>query len=120
MAGQPRIEQREATAYLAIPATVTMSSLAQAVDRGFPELFGWLSAHHLAPAGAPFIRYLTIDMDAEMTMEIAVPVGDPVRADGHVHRWYRPTPPCRAGHASEGCAGRWMANRRGSDGSSGI
>lgn len=71
---QPRIEQRDAMPYAAIPLTVTMNTLASAVDQGFPELFSWLSARSLAPAGAPFIRYLTVDMDGEMTIELAVPV----------------------------------------------
>jgi effector-binding domain-containing protein len=81
---QPRIEQRDAIGYVAIPLSVTINGLASAVDQTFPELFGWLASHSIAPAGAPFIRYLTVDMDAEMDIELAAPVTGQVPADGRV------------------------------------
>jgi effector-binding domain-containing protein len=70
----PRIEQRTTVAYIAIPLSVPMNTLASAVERSFPELFGWLSARSIPPTGAPFIRYLTVDMDGEINIELAAPV----------------------------------------------
>jgi effector-binding domain-containing protein len=81
---EPHIEDRSAESYAAIPATVTMQTLAGAIDRILPELFGWLASQRLAPAGAPFIRYLRIDMDAELEIELGVPVAGPVPADERV------------------------------------
>ena len=54
---------------------VTMDGLSGAVDEAFPELFGWLAAQDVPAAGAPFIRYLVIDMAAELQIELAVPIG---------------------------------------------
>ena len=42
--------------------------------KAFPELFGWLATQDIAVAAAPFIRYLVIDMAAELQIELAVPV----------------------------------------------
>ncbi len=39
-----------------------------------PDVFGWLYAHGLEPAGAPFLKYNLIDMDRQMEMEAGVPV----------------------------------------------
>ena len=69
-----QIQRREAQSYAAIPMQVTMESLAGAVDQAFPELFGWLARHAIAPAGPPFIRYLVIDMAAVLQIEMGVPV----------------------------------------------
>jgi effector-binding domain-containing protein len=71
---QPQIQHRPAQSYAAIPEVVTMQGLPSAVDQGFPELFGWLVSHSVALAGPPFIRYLRVDMDAELTIELAAPV----------------------------------------------
>lgn len=81
---QPQIGHRAAQPYAAIPVNVTMESLARAVDRGFPELFGWLAEHALEPAGAPFIRYLKVDMGAELEIELGVPVAAEPAGDERV------------------------------------
>jgi effector-binding domain-containing protein len=81
---QPHIEQRPAQSYVAIPVTVRMPDFAAAIDRGFPELFGWMAARSLVPAGAPFIRYLRVDMDGELAVELAAPVDGATPADERV------------------------------------
>jgi effector-binding domain-containing protein len=81
-----QIEQRPAQPYIGLPVSAPMDGLAGVIDRGFPELFGWLGAHGMTPAGAPFIRYLEVDMEGELKLELAVPVdgarpaGERVRA----------------------------------------
>ncbi len=75
MSQQVRIELRAAQPYAGIPVRVTMDGLSGAVDEAFPELFGWLAAQDIPAAGPPFIRYLVIDMAAELQIELAVPVG---------------------------------------------
>lgn len=69
-----RIELRTARPYAGIRVRVTMDGISGAVDEAFPELFGWLAAQDIAAAGPPFIRYLVIDMAAELQIELAVPV----------------------------------------------
>lgn len=59
---------------------VTMEGLPGAVDQGFPELFGWLAEHGMAPAGPPFIRYHVTGAGGELDIELGVPAD--VTADG--------------------------------------
>jgi effector-binding domain-containing protein len=84
MTHEPQLEQRAAQCYAAILAHVTMDSFPQAIDTGYPELFGWLAARGLTPAGPPFIRYLVIDMAAELEIELAIPVAATVTGSGRV------------------------------------
>jgi effector-binding domain-containing protein len=77
----PQIQQREAQPYAGIRTSVTMDGLAGAVDQTFPELFGWLAERGIEVAAAPFIRYLVIDMQGELEVELGVPA-DVQAADG--------------------------------------
>ena len=84
MSHEPQIQARAAQPYVAIRRTVTMDGISGAVDEAFPELFGWLAGNGIAVGGAPFIRYLVIDMAAELEIELAVPVGAPAAGSGRV------------------------------------
>lgn len=83
MGNEPQIQQRAAQAYAGIRVSVTMDGMSAAVDEAFPELFGWLAEHVIAPAGPPFIRYHVIDMAAELQIELGVPADV---TDGHGSR----------------------------------
>jgi effector-binding domain-containing protein len=80
----PQIQRRDVQPYAGLPVTVTMETFPAAADASFPELFGWLQASAIAPAGAPFIRYHVIDMEAELEIEFGIPVNAPVEASGRV------------------------------------
>jgi effector-binding domain-containing protein len=85
MTHTPQISQRAAQPYVAIALEVTPETLARSIDRGFPELFGWLAEHGVAPAGAPFIRYRVVDADGEpLELELAAPVAGDVPGDERV------------------------------------
>ena len=43
-----------------------------------PELFDWLAQRGQKPSGAPFFRYLIIDMERELQIEAGVPVSAPL------------------------------------------
>jgi DNA gyrase inhibitor GyrI len=60
-----------------------MSELGKVAER-HPEVFGWLAARSLAPAGAPFFKYNVIDMMRELEVELGVPVATAVDGDGSV------------------------------------
>jgi effector-binding domain-containing protein len=81
---EPRIEERAARHYAGIQATVPMDGISAAVDEAFPELFGWLAGSGIAPAGPPFIRFLVIDMEALLQLELGVPVAAPVTGSGRI------------------------------------
>jgi effector-binding domain-containing protein len=69
----PEITQRAAQPYVGISAWVTMSEVGSVADR-LPEIFGWLGARGIAPAGPPFFRYHVIDMERQLLVEAGVPV----------------------------------------------
>lgn len=81
---EPQVADRDELAYAGLPMTVTMDSFSAAIDAGFPELFGTLGQLGLQPAGPPLIRYHVIDMEAEMEVELGVPVNGVVAATGRV------------------------------------
>jgi effector-binding domain-containing protein len=84
MSHEPQLQQRAVQHYAAIPMTVTMDTIPEAVDQAFPELFGWLDAQGIGAAGPPFMRFVVIDMAAELKIELAVPVDGPVAGSGRV------------------------------------
>jgi effector-binding domain-containing protein len=82
MIGEPQLQARAAQPYVGIRMTVPMDGISGAVDEAFPELFGWLGVNGIAPTGAPFIRYLVIDMAADLELDFGVPVAAPVTGSG--------------------------------------
>ena len=83
MSTAPEIATRAEQPYVAIRARVTMAELGGLGAR-FGEVFGWLGARGLAPAGAPFFKYNVIDMMRELEVEAGVPVAAAVDGDDHV------------------------------------
>ncbi len=83
MEAEPEITQRAAQPYVGISAWVTMASLGSVADR-IPEIFGWLGARGIAPAGPPFFRYHIIDMERQLQVEAGVPVASAVADDGDI------------------------------------
>jgi effector-binding domain-containing protein len=83
----PQIIERPPQPYVGVCEAVTKSTLSRVADR-IPELFGWLAQRGQTPSGAPFFRYLIIDMERELQVEAGVPVSAPVdlatEADGAV------------------------------------
>ena len=84
MSNQPQIQVRAAQHYAGIRATVPMDGISAAVDAAYPELFGWLARGGTAPAGAPIIRYLVVDMAGELELEMGVPVAQAVTGSGRI------------------------------------
>ena len=83
MDAAPEITQRAAVPYAGISAWVTMAAVGSGADR-IPELFGWLAARGIAPAGPPFFRYHVVDMDRQLLVDTGVPVASAVQDDGDV------------------------------------
>src|ERR1700722_677502 len=83
MSTAPQITERAGQPYVAVKAQVTMQNISAIADR-IPEVFGWLAAHGVAPAGAPFLKYNVIDMARLLEIEAGVPVAAAVDGDGSV------------------------------------
>jgi effector-binding domain-containing protein len=79
----PRIVERAEQPYVAVSGRVTMHTIGAIADR-LPEVFAWLGARGLEPAGAPFFRYDLIDMERQLEVEAGVPVATAAAADGEV------------------------------------
>jgi effector-binding domain-containing protein len=84
MTSEPSIVTRDEQPYVGVPLTVTMSSLPQAIDSTFPRIFGWLGEHGITPAGPPFIRFFVIDMEADLEVELGVPVQAGIEGDEQI------------------------------------
>jgi effector-binding domain-containing protein len=83
MSGTPGITERAEQPYVAISASVTMDGLG-AVAHRLGDVFAWLAAHNLPPAGPPFFRYVVIDMARQLEVEVGVPVTAVVDGDAEV------------------------------------
>ena len=79
----PEIVTRAEQPYAAIGARVRMAELGGLGAR-IGEVFGWLGARGLGPAGAPFFKYNLIDMERELEVEAGVPVAAAVDGDDQV------------------------------------
>ncbi len=101
---QPRITYREDQPYVAIRGVVTMRTIATIADR-LGEVFGWLGARGVEPAGAPFFKYDRIDMDSTLEIEVGVPVATPIAGQGDVEAGVLPAgryvEVSQAGHPDE-------------------
>lgn len=83
MTDAAHIAERAEQRYAAISGLVTMATIGAFAQRT-PEVFDWLAAHGISPAGPPFLRYNVIDMERELDMEAGVPIASPAQGDGEV------------------------------------
>jgi effector-binding domain-containing protein len=84
MSEEPSIVEQSATPYAAIKVQVTMAELGTVVPPLNGEVFQWLAARGVAPAGAPFWKYNRIDMPGSLEIEAGVGVAAPVSGDERV------------------------------------
>jgi AraC family transcriptional regulator len=83
------IEQQPRQPYVAVRATMPMAEIGQRMGPMFGQLFGWLGAHQVAPAGPPWTRYLGVG-EEEVELEVGAPVAAPVEASNGVIAGVRP------------------------------
>jgi effector-binding domain-containing protein len=74
MLGEPRVEQRDAQAYVAIRSTVPRRDLPTAIPRDIGAVMAWLGSNGVAMGGAPFVRYRVVDMGRDLDIEVGVRV----------------------------------------------
>ena len=77
----PEIVTRAEQPYVAIRGHVSMAEIGAFAGRA-SEVFGWLGARGVAPAGPPFLKYNVIDMMRQLELDNGVPVGALVEVDG--------------------------------------
>ena len=79
----PEIRELQAQDAVVEVAVTDAEGFPAVVDGGFPRLFGRLAELGVAPAGAPFIRYLRMGEQFELELGIPVPAGS-AAADGRL------------------------------------
>jgi RNA polymerase sigma-70 factor (ECF subfamily) len=77
----PSVVERAERPFVGTTRTLTMKTIKEAADQ-IPRLTGWLGERGLVPSGPPFVRFLVIDMAADMVLQTGVPVSGPVEVDG--------------------------------------
>jgi effector-binding domain-containing protein len=80
MPEQPALMRREAQTYVALATAVTMEGF-RVVESLTEEVFAWMEQHGVVRAGAPFVRFVTTDMSAELDIEVGVPVDSATSGD---------------------------------------
>jgi effector-binding domain-containing protein len=84
MIGTPKLEERTEQHYVGIRTQATMQELARVIPDSNSEVAAWLRKQGVAPAGAPFVRYLVIDMEALLEIAVGFPVASALPGDEHV------------------------------------
>jgi len=83
MSAGPEIVTRAEQPYMAIRAGVAMADLG-ALGARLGELFAWLGARGVQPAGPPFFRYNVIDMARELQVDAGLPVSAALDGAGDI------------------------------------
>ena len=84
MAVKPEMVSREAQPYVSITNLVPMGQLGEQLPPQIGEVFGWLAARGIQPAGPPFWKYNRIDMDGDLEVEVGVPTAEEISGDSRV------------------------------------
>ena len=83
MLTKPKLIHRREQPYVAIRTKVPIP-FGALLPPMWDEVHAWLVSRNLAAAGAPFIRYLTTDMETRLDIEVGFPVAAAVTGDGRI------------------------------------
>ena len=81
---EPKLIHRDEQAYVGIRKEVSMSELGTVLPPLHGEVFGWLGARGIEPAGAAFWRYNIVDMERKLEVDVCVPVAENVQGEGQI------------------------------------
>lgn len=93
MITEPSIENRTEQPYVGIRARVAIPDIGTVLPPLHREVADWLENQGVAPAGAPFFRYLVINMESESEIEVGIPVASALSGNGRIQAGLLP-----AGH----------------------
>ena len=83
MITKPGLKNRDELHYVAIRTQVDIP-FGAVLPPLWNEVFAWLASKGISPSGAPFIRYLTIDMPKTLDLEVGIPVATAVPGEGRI------------------------------------
>jgi effector-binding domain-containing protein len=81
---EPKLEYRGVQPYVCMRRSVTMRELGTVLPPLHRELGAWMREHGVKPFGAPFWRYLVVDMKGKLEVDVGFPVSAPVKGEGSV------------------------------------
>ena len=90
MIGTPKLESRKEQRYLGIRTRVQMKKIGTVLPALHNELLDWMDGKRVQPVGAPFFRYLVIDMEKGFEMEVGVPIAEEVEVEGNIRMGFIP------------------------------
>lgn len=84
MSIEASLVERAELHYAGIPVEAPLSEWGR-VNALIPEVYGWLAARGAAPLGGPIYRYRRVgDAARPFSLEVAVPVAEPLAGDGRI------------------------------------
>ena len=84
MAIRPQLVSRAEQPYASITNSLPMAQLGDQLQPQIGEIFGWLAARGIQPAGPPFWKYNRINAEGTVEVEVGVPTADEVSGDDRV------------------------------------
>jgi effector-binding domain-containing protein len=84
MITEPELSYRSELHTIGIRTHVTMEKLASVAPQLYPELIGWLDKEGIIPGRPGFFRYLVIDRDGQMEVEVGIPVTRALTGDSRI------------------------------------
>jgi len=84
MLTKPKLEQRKAQPYIGIRSQVSMQELGSILPPLSGEVFAWLAKKGVERAGPPFWRYLIVDMEKKLEVDVGVPVAAAIPGEGRI------------------------------------
>lgn len=81
---EPKLIHRDKQPYVAIRATITLQNYSRIAPPLWGEVAKWLKSKGMKPAGPPIARYLIVDMEKGMQIDIGFPVAKPIKGNARI------------------------------------
>lgn len=80
----PCLEIRPEQPYVGARISVKMADISKVIPPLLDSVFEWLGKQGIEPHAAPFFRYIVVDMENELEMEVGIPVETPLQGEGPI------------------------------------
>lgn len=81
---EPKLEYRDEQPYLAIRVRMPMQELGNIAPPLNGEVLEYLEQRGITPSGPPFFRYLVVEMELELELEVGSPVAQAITGNERV------------------------------------
>lgn len=78
MSHEPRLQSRTAQPYIAIRTRAPITEIGQTCPPLIGELFAWMAEHGVTDVAPVFFRYVLIDMEGLMEIDVGIPIQEPL------------------------------------------